>query len=158
MDNKETIESLFEDVLYSYDDNIVAIVLHMSFISTQSRNNEISCVRNNKEPDEIEIDLKIAEFQFQKSKTKIDLSVRAGLEKYRWFFNRILDSSKDDINNFIKLSNFDLSGESDKYYNLEYYLRDIRDVEVHFPKLHKELTIISYNVNEMLEKISKGGK
>lgn len=108
MENELKIEELFDEVLYIYDNDLDAIAIHMSYILDKMRKADLSFKKN----------------KIPLSLIKVQLFEEKDLEKYRTVFIRILDTFKDEIEEFKKVSKLDISGISSIFYVINDITKD----------------------------------
>lgn len=113
MEEELNIEELYEEVLYVYDDNIEAISIHMSYILDKMKKSNISFKKN-----KIPLNL-----------IKSNLYNKKDLEKYRPVFIRILDTLKDEIEDFKKIAKLEITGISSMFYIIQFITEDKKILE-----------------------------
>lgn len=135
------IEDLFDEALLTYDDNITALSLHISYLSAKSLNKKDKSTSKTKQ---------------HFSSIENELLQRKNLESYRIYFVRVLDSFNDEIELFIKLSKMDLSGYSDIIYNILDIITHNSDVIEKMDILKNfqlEITDINFYSEKILDKL-----
>ena len=143
MENKIEIDELFDEILYIYDDDLVAISLHMSYLIDRKKKNGQSFKKN-------KISLNFI---------KQELSEKNNLEKYRIIFLEIMNTLTCDIKKFKNLSKFDLAGVS----GLFYILSEITEDDIVFEIIKKrdltskknEIIDIMFYCQKILKKIEE---